>query len=149
MDAKWRQLCPGARENRPKLEKPRTRESRRDFLSFDRIITVVVGKGQERGQVAAAVLGDDAETGEGAPLAGDVEGRVTAVVHQLRVGAGLQELVDQLRLICDDCEVKCSLGKKKEEKHLVSTFTETPSPSRVTLGRVGTCLWWFCTLRKG
>lgn len=64
--------------------------------------------------MAAAVLGDDAETGEGASLAGDVKGRVTAVVHQPRVGAGLQELVDQLRLICDDCEVKCSLGKREK-----------------------------------
>lgn len=41
--------------------------------------------------MALAVLCDDAEAGEGAPLAGDVERRVAAVVGQMCVGTGLQE----------------------------------------------------------
>lgn len=60
--------------------------------------------------MALAVLGDDAEAGEGAPLAGDVEGRVPAVVGQPRVTAGLQELLDQLGLLRDHCQVEGSLG---------------------------------------
>lgn len=59
--------------------------------------------------MALAALGDDAEAGEGAPLAGDVEGRIAAVVGQQRVGAGLQEPVSQVRLLCDHCQVEGSL----------------------------------------
>lgn len=66
--------------------------------------------------MAPAVLSNDAKTGEGASLAGDVEGGVPAVVHQPRVGAGLQQLLDQLWLMCDHCEVKGSLGKKRKER---------------------------------
>lgn len=62
--------------------------------------------------MALAVLGDDAETCKGAFLAGDVEGRVPAVVDQPRVGAGLQEPLDQLGLFCDHCEVKGRLGRR-------------------------------------
>lgn len=83
--------------------------------------------------MAPAVLGNDAKTGEGASLAGDVEGGVAAVVHQPRVGAGLQELLHQLWLMCDHRQVKSSLGKKKKKgrKRLVSIVTETsekPAP---------------------
>lgn len=101
------------------LERPRAFQSRRDGVvaSCDRIVTTVVGEGQDGGQVAPAVLGDHAETGEGASLAGDVKGRVPAVVHRPRVGAGLQELLDQLRLIRDHCKVKCSLGRKRKARH--------------------------------
>lgn len=67
------------------------------------IITIVVGEGHDGGEVALAVLGDDAEAGEGASLAGDVEGRVAAVVRQPRVSTGLQEPINQLRLLCDHC----------------------------------------------
>lgn len=118
MDAKWRQLCPGARRNRPMLEKSRAFQSRRDGLtaSSDWIITAVIGEGQDGGQVLLAVLSNDAKTGEGASLAGNVEGGVPAVVHQSRVGTGLQELLDQLWLMCDHSEVKGSLGKKKRKK---------------------------------
>lgn len=66
--------------------------------------------------MALAVLGDDAKTGEGAFLAGDVEGGVAAVVHQPRVGARLQELLHQLWLMCDHCQVEGSLGKKKKKE---------------------------------
>lgn len=59
--------------------------------------------------MALAALGDDAEAGEGAPLAGDVEGRVAAVVGQLRVGASLQEPLGQVRLLGDHCQVEGSL----------------------------------------
>lgn len=117
MDAKWRQLCPAARRNRPMLEKSRAFQSRRDGLtaSSDWIITAVIGEGQDGGQVLLAVLSNDAKTGEGASLAGNVEGGVPAVVHQSRVGTGLQELLDQLWLMCDHSEVKGSLGKKKKK----------------------------------
>lgn len=53
--------------------------------------------------MALAVLGDDAEAGEGAFLAGDVENRVPAVVGQPWVSAGLHEPLDQMRLLCDHC----------------------------------------------
>lgn len=59
-----------------------------------------------------AVLGDDAEAGEGASLAGDVEGRVAAVVGQPRVGAGLQELLNQLGLLRDHGQVEGSLERR-------------------------------------
>lgn len=62
-----------------------------------------------------AVLGDDPEAGEGAPLAGDVESRVPAVVRQPRVTAGLQELLDQLRLLCDHCKVEGSLRREPQK----------------------------------
>ena len=62
--------------------------------------------------MALAVLGDDAEAGEGTSLAGDVEGRVPTVVGQQRVGAGLQEPVDQLGLLCDDGEVEGGLCRE-------------------------------------
>lgn len=75
--------------------------------------------------MASAVLSNDAKTGEGASLAGDVEGGVPAVVHQLRVGARLQELLHQLWLMCDHCQVKGSLGKKRK-KHLISIVAERP-----------------------
>lgn len=132
------------------LEKSRAFQSRRDGLtaSSDWIITAVIGEGQDGGQVLLAVLSNDAKTGEGASLAGNVEGGVPAVVHQSRVGTGLQELLDQLWLMCDHSEVKGSLGKKKKEKHLISIVTETTSLCHWS-GPVGTCLWWFCTLRKG
>ena len=61
------------------------------------------------------VLGDDPEAGKGASLAGDVESRVPAVVRQPRVTAGLQELLDQLGLLCDHCEVECSLRRKPKK----------------------------------
>lgn len=61
--------------------------------------------------MALAVLGDDTKTCKGAFLAGDVEGRVPAVVGQPRVGAGLQEPLDELGLFCDHCEVKGRLGR--------------------------------------
>lgn len=99
------------------LEKSRAFQSRRDGLtaSSDWIITAVIGEGQDGGQVLLAVLSNDAKTGEGASLAGNVEGGVPAVVHQSRVGTGLQELLDQLWLMCDHSEVKGSLGKKKKK----------------------------------
>lgn len=124
MDAKWRQLCPGARRNRPVLESSRSFKA--DGTDSDGIITAVVGGGQDGGQVAPAVLSNDAKRGEGASLAGDVEGGVPAVVHQPRVGAGLQELLHQLWLACDDGQVKGSLGKKKGRR-LLSVVTETQS----------------------
>lgn len=62
--------------------------------------------------MALAVLGDDAEAGKGASLAGDVEGRVPAVVGQPRVGAGLQEPLDQLGLLRDDGEVEGGLRRE-------------------------------------
>lgn len=72
-------------------------------------ITIVVGEGHDGGEVALAVLGDDAEAGEGASLAGDVEGRVAAVVGQPRVSASLQELLNQLGLLRDHSQVEGSL----------------------------------------
>ena len=56
--------------------------------------------------MALAVLRDDAEAGEGAPFAGDVEGCVPAVVDQQRVGAGLQEPFHDERLLRDHCQVE-------------------------------------------
>ena len=96
--------------------------------------------------MAPTVLSYDAKTGERASLAGDVEGGVPVVVHQPRVGAGLQELLHQLWLMRDHGEVKGTLGKTKSK--LVSVATGTSSP-RDGPGRRGTCLWWFCTLRNG
>lgn len=55
------------------------------------MLTTVVGDGQDGGEVALAVLSDDAEAGQGAPFAGDVENRIASVVGQQRVGTGLQE----------------------------------------------------------
>lgn len=60
----------------------------------------------------AAVLGDDAEAGEGAPLAGDVESCVAVVVGQPCVAARLQELLDQEGLLCDHREVEGGLRRK-------------------------------------
>lgn len=77
------------------------------------MLTTVVGEGHHGGELALAVLGDDAEAGEGASLAGDVESRVPAVVRQPRVTAGLQESIDQQGLFGDHCQVECSLGGHK------------------------------------
>lgn len=112
------------------------------------MITAVVGEGQDGGQVAPAVLGNDAKTGERASLAGDVEGGVPAVVHQPRVGAGLQERLHQLRLVRDDGQVERSLGRRTEERRL-SAAAEEEAGKRLGPPRAGTCLWWFCASRKG
>lgn len=79
------------------------------------MLTAVVGEGEDGGEVALGVLGDDAEAGEGALLAGDVERRVPAVVGQPCVTAGLQELLHQLGLLSDHRQVKCSLGRTDED----------------------------------
>lgn len=67
------------------------------------MLTTIVGEGHDGGQVTLAVLGNEAEAGEGALLAGDVESCVPAVISQPRVTAGLQEFVHQLGLLCDHC----------------------------------------------
>lgn len=66
--------------------------------------------------MALAVLGDDAEAGQGTLLAGDVQGRVAAVVGQPRVGAGLQEPLDQMWLLGDHCQVEGSLEGEEGER---------------------------------
>ena len=58
---------------------------------FNAVRTTVVGEGHHGRDVAFAVLGDDAEAGEGALLAVDVESCVTAVVGHTRVTAGIQK----------------------------------------------------------
>lgn len=67
------------------------------------IHTIIVGEGHDGGQVTLGVLGNDTEAGHGASLAGDVQSCVPTVVSQLWVAAGLQELLHQLRLLCDHC----------------------------------------------
>lgn len=80
-----------------------------DGCQVETVVSTVVGEGHHGGDVALGVLGDDAEAGEGAPLAGDVERRVAAVVGQTRVAAGLQEPFHQLGLLCDHRQVEGSL----------------------------------------
>lgn len=89
-------------------------------MPFKLIITTVVGEGHEGGEVALAVLGNDGEARERAFLAGDVESRVAAVVGQPWVRTGLQEPFDQMRLLCDHCEVEGSL---EENERFVMTFS--------------------------
>lgn len=67
------------------------------------MLTTVVGEGEDGAEVTLAVLSDDTEAGKRALLAGDVQGRVAAVVSQPRVTAGLQEFLHQLGLLCDHC----------------------------------------------
>lgn len=81
-------------------------------------LTTVVGEGHDGGEVALAVLGDDAEADQGALFTGDVEGRVSAVVGQQRVSAGLQEPLQQEGLLCDDREVEGSLCGAQLERML-------------------------------
>lgn len=93
------------------------------FFFSMRLITVVVGEGHHGGQVALAALGDDPEAGQGAPLAGDVEGRVAAVVGQPRVGAGLQEPLGQVRLLGDHCQVEGSLEGRRGDISSLTRFS--------------------------
>lgn len=73
--------------------------------------------GQDGGQVLLlAVLRDDAEAGEGTFLAGDVERRVAAVVHQTGVTAGLQQLLHHLGLFGDHSEVEGRLRRRPERR---------------------------------
>lgn len=78
------------------------------------MLTTVVGDRQDGGEVALAVLGDDAEARHGAASAGDVERRVAAVVGQQWVSAGFQETVHQLGLLGDHCQVEGSLRKRTQ-----------------------------------
>lgn len=74
--------------------------------------------------MALAALGDDAEAGQGALLAGDVESRVAAVVGQTRVTAGLQEPLHQAGLLCDHRQVERRLGGgKRQRKRVKSPFS--------------------------
>lgn len=67
------------------------------------MLTTVVGEGHDGSQGMLGVLGNEAEAGEGALLAGDVESCVPTVIRQPWVRAGLQELLHQLGLLCDHC----------------------------------------------
>lgn len=73
-------------------------------------------EGQDGSQVALAVLGDDAEAGQGTLLAGNVQGRVAAVVGQPRVSTGLEEPLDQMWLLGDHCQVEGSLEGEEGER---------------------------------
>lgn len=114
MDAKWRQLCPKRRKIKKSSVNNQLQQNAKVtqdhhlcvcicVLIFDLMLTTVVGERHDGGEVALAVLGDDAEAGEGAPLAGDVESCVPTVISQPRVTAGLQESLYQVWLLCDHC----------------------------------------------
>lgn len=111
----WRQR--GKVTSQTQFQITQTKDARRSFSGrrLDSTLTTVVVGRQDRGEAALAVLGDDPKAGEGAPFAGDVQGRVAAVVDQKRVGAGLQEPVQQLGLVGDHRQVE---GRLEEEGHI-------------------------------
>lgn len=65
------------------------RTQRQRWFPGPGIPTTVIGDGQDGGKLSHAGLGQNTETVQGALLAGDVEGSVPTVIHQLGVTAGL------------------------------------------------------------
>lgn len=76
--------------------------------------TAVVRDRKDAAQVMCVNLRQQAETQHGASPAGDVQRRVTALIHQTWVTASLQQLLHHMRLLHDDCQVECSLENTAE-----------------------------------
>lgn len=68
--------------------------------------TIVIGCFQDREEVVwLAVLCEDADTPEGALLAGNVQGGIASEVSDFQVASGLQKMLGNFRLISDHCQV--------------------------------------------
>lgn len=75
--------------------------------------TAVVGRLEDGRELLGAHLGQKAEAGEGPSPAGHVERRVSVVVHQRGVTAGLQQPLDDLGLLGDHRQVQRRLRPKR------------------------------------
>ena len=64
--------------------------------------------------VRLAALREDADAPQGALLAGNVQGAVSAEVPDFQVASCLQEMLGNFGLISDHCQVKRSLRAKEK-----------------------------------
>lgn len=74
---------------------------------------VVAGSHHSLKMLWLTALGEDTEAGQVAVATGYVQRRVAAVVHQRRVAAGHQQVLTDVWLICDHCQVEGSLEWRK------------------------------------
>lgn len=86
------------------------RQFRGEAPFLPRSLTVIVAGGHHRVQMLrTTVLRDDAEARQVTVATGDVQSRVTAVVHQRGVAAGHQQALAHVRLVRYDRQVERSL----------------------------------------
>lgn len=84
------------------------------------VLTAVVWDRQDAAQVMCVNLREYGETGQWASPAGDVQRRVSALIHRTRVTAGFQQLLHDMRLLHDDSQVERGLGKHTAKRNTFS-----------------------------
>lgn len=95
------------------VNKTATNKHKRPVCQCTHLTMVVAGSHHGVKMLRPTALGEDAEGGQVAVATGYVQRRVTAVVHQRRVTAGRQQVLTDVRLVCDHRQVEGSLGRRK------------------------------------
>lgn len=81
-----------------------------------KVRTTVVWDRQDAAQVMCVNLRQHGETGQRSSPAGDVQRRVSALIHQTWVAASLQQLFHNMWLLHDDGQVERGLEKHTKKK---------------------------------